>query len=179
MTLKLIYFNQILYYSWLQTSPAPSWQGPYSGTTHKNLQSLWHSAHQEMKSISLLLVWEGHGAVLNNQGWQKRYWLAEVWMVMQFLWYLLGVLSLESRCRRSPPTLRPVCCEGAKRHGKTMCPRFFGISILSHPRHTADTSEHMSARLQPSDIQFCLRNHVFPAESQTLLDRGLQNPCGV
>lgn len=93
-------------------------------------------------------------------------------MVMQFLWYLLGVLSLESRCRRSPPTLRPVCCEGAKRHGKTMYPRFFGISILSHPRHTADTSEHMSARLQPSDIQFCLRIHVFPAESQTLLNRG-------
>lgn len=89
-------------------------------------------------------------------------------MVIQFLWYLLGVLSLESRCIRSPTTLRPVCCQGAKPHGKTMCPGSCGSSILSQARHTADTSEQMSARLQPSDIQFCLRIHVFPAESQTL-----------
>lgn len=93
-------------------------------------------------------------------------------MVMQFLWYLLGVLSLESRCIRSPTTLRPVCCQGAKPHGKTMCPGSCGSSILGQARHTADTSEHMSARLQPSDIQFCLRIHVFPAESQTLLSGG-------
>lgn len=87
-------------------------------------------------------------------------------MVMQFLWYLLGVLSLESRCIRSPTTLRPVCCQRAKPHGKTMCPGSCGSSILSQARHTANTSEHMSARLQPSDIQFRLRIHVFPAVEQ-------------
>lgn len=128
--------------------------------TNKSLQSLWHSSHQEMKSISFLLVWEEHGAVLNNQGWQKWCWLSG-WILNGDVVPMLFVRSLElgSRCIRSPTTLRPVCCEGAMQHGKTICPCSFGISILSHPSHTADSSRHTI----PALICSVLSIHVFPS----------------